>query len=311
MLTEKIFQTVAYYNLVGYPLTLVEIVKFSPGLKKTGLAEISQTLEALISQKKITVFDGFYFLPGKKSLLGRRIERQKLAVKKTRRLKRIVGCLKFVPFIRLICLSGSFNVDNAKRNSDFDFLIVAAQNRLWLTRALITAVTFVLGWKRHGQKTRNRVCLNCFLTSNSLEITSLAKQRDFHSGQEYARLLPLYEQSPGLFNNFRQKNFWIKDFSGHYPWPTAPNFLLAKDTLFSKTVKRVGELFFNALGGSWLNQKLGMLQRRRIHSEKPTDQIYCSDTCLMLHPSSKAFVLLKKLKQYQNPENPWGAVDKM
>ncbi len=299
MLKKEVFLTLAYYSLNRYPLTFVELVKFLASPRQPAPEEIFAALGELISEKKITAQGGFYFLPTNQDPVALRIDHQKLKVEKTRRLKRKLKLIALTPFVRLVGLSGSFNLDNSKKDSDFDLLIIASKNRLWSVRFFLTVLTLTLGWKRQPGRTADRICLNCFMTEDSLEITPGAKKRDFHSAQEYARLIPLAEEKPGLFESFRQKNLWLKEFVGRYPWPLENNFLKIKTSRTLRLLKKTTEVIFNFLGGNFFERALGKAQKKRIHAQRPTDQIFCSNCCLMLHPSSKSFKLLEELGELE------------
>ncbi|PJE60013.1 MAG: hypothetical protein COU85_00530 [Candidatus Portnoybacteria bacterium CG10_big_fil_rev_8_21_14_0_10_44_7] len=296
MLAQNILLTIYYYNLSGYPLTLLEVTKFLFGSSKPRPQLVLEQLDLLIGQKRLKQWRGFYFLPGQRKLVWRRLKIQKLAIGKRKRLKKILRGIRFIPFLRAIFLSGSFNIDNAGPNSDFDFLVIVQKKRLWLCRFFLSLYVWLLGWKRTGQKTSNRVCLNCFMTQDQLKITSQIKPHDRHSAQEYARLLPLF--GPGsLLARFQRENSWLRAFVGRYPWPTKPNFLQIKNPRWVRGIKKTAEQLLDILGARFWESWLGRLQKRRIRATGPQDQIYCSDHCLMLHPSSKAFFFLRRLEK--------------
>ncbi len=300
MSEKDAFVTIAYYSINDYPLTFTEIVKFFASPRKPGISELDLAINRLLERGKIAALSGFYFLPGEERLAKARIAKQKLAIKKRRLLKAKLHWLKFLPFVRLICLSGSFNIDNSKESSDFDFLVVTKKDRLWLCRTLLIAVTSLLGCRRHGQKTKDKICLNCFIGEDKLEISPEIKPHDFHAGQEYSRLTPLLDNQPGVFGDFRKNNLWIKSFVGGFPWPLEYNTLRIQVGPLAKTIQKLSAGLINLLGGKWLNKGLGHWQSRRIKAQTPTDQIFCSNSCLMLHPSSKSFSVLKKLKMAED-----------
>lgn len=302
MLEKRVFATVAYYSINDYPLSFTEILKFLASSEKPNISSLSSVVDRLRERGKIAALSGFYFLPGQEQLVRKRIAKQKLAIKKRRLLKKIINRIKYLPFVRLICLSGSFNIDNSKENSDFDFLVVTQRERLWLCRTLLIIATFLFGRRRHGQKTKDRACLNCFIDEDWLEISPKTKPHDFHAAQEYARLVPLIENQLAIFDRFRKNNLWIKDFIGKFPWPLEDNFFKIEIGGFTRAIQFLNAGLIEALGGNRLEKWLGRWEGRRIKAQAPTDQIFCSNHCLMLHPSSKVFSVLKKLetveKQY-------------
>lgn len=296
MLKKDILLTISYYGLNNYPLTFVEITKFLSGKERPRLLKIEQNLRELIAEDKVQTWRGFYFLPKQRKTVQQRIHNQKLAINKRLALKKILKKISFVPFVRDIFLSGSFNIDNSKRSSDFDFLVITTPARLWLCRFLLSTWVFLLGTKRQDGKTGDRVCLNCFLDEKQLTITMQSKPHDLHSAQEYGRILPLFQNSK-IFNQFQQKNDWLKSFLPFYSWPREKNYYSIKRPKALSAIKIFLEKIIDILGGNFWERVAKKIQKRRIHSNSPRDQIYCSDRCLMLHPSSKAFEILKKLKR--------------
>ncbi len=226
-LEKKIISTLVYYDLLDRPLTELEIYKYLLGpSREVSFFDFKQTPPELVQTKKISAKNGLYFLPERSELIKIREKRLKLAQLKWKKLKKLARWLALVPFLRLAAVTGSLTAYNPRPESDFDLLIVAKSGRLWLTRTFTTGLLALLGKRRHGQLTRNRICLNCYLSDESLEIKSEAKPRDFHSAQEYGRLTPLLEISRGLYQKFIEANGWLKIFLSFYPYPASSHLAL-------------------------------------------------------------------------------------
>ena len=81
-------------------------------------------------------------------------------IRKRYLLTRKATILPYVPFVRLVRVLGSVAIGNARSTSDIDISIGAVRGHLWLTRALVTAVAHVLGVRRWGTHTADRLCFN-------------------------------------------------------------------------------------------------------------------------------------------------------
>ena len=301
-LEKSIFVTLVYYDLLNRPLTALEIYKYLPALiGEVSFFEFKRTLEnSLVLKKYLRSRFGLYFLNQRQDLISQREKRLKLAQLKWKKLIKSVRQLTFVPFLRLIAATGSLTAYNTRSQSDFDLLIVIREGRLWLTRALVTALTALLGVRRHGPLTQNRICLNCYLTENQLEIKTEAKPRDYHSVQEYGRLTPILEIKPGLYQQFCQANQWLKGFLNFYPWPNEKNAKRIKPNRLANLIRRFLEWLLAGKIGEGLEKALGQWQTSRINRKPgfaPADQIFISSSCLMFHPQSKSYELMKLFHQ--------------
>lgn len=157
---QSIISTLIYYDLLDRPLTELEIYKYLFGLhQRVSFFVFQQTLKKLLADKTIKQGTSLYFLPGRANLILIREKRLKLAQVKWRKLKKLSRWLAFIPFLRMVAVTGSLTSYNTRQESDLDLLIVTESKRLWLTRTFITALTALLGVRRHGQKTQDRICM--------------------------------------------------------------------------------------------------------------------------------------------------------
>lgn len=297
-LEKAIIIPIIYYDLLDRPLTALEIFKYLPALKpEVSFFEIQQTLANSDWLKKhLTASHGLYFLTGRDKLINLRSERLKLASLKWKKLRGLIKKLTLVPFLRLVAITGSLTAHNTQPDSDFDLLVVAQNNRLWLARTFLTGLTGLLGIRRHHAITRDRLCLNCYLTQDGLEIKEEAKPRDWHSAQEYGRLTPVLEIERGLYQKFSAQNSWLKEFLSSYPWPNFVGAKKIKPSRLLSLARRVIEWALNGSIGKRLEETLGQWQSRRIRQKnenQPADQIYISPTCLIFHPHSKSYELMQ------------------
>lgn len=298
---KGIVQTLIFYDIFEKPLTPLEIFKYLPlQNRQISFFEFKKALETSESLKKIKEERaGLFFLAGRSELLKIREKRIKESQLKLKKLKNISFILFFVPFLRMAALTGSLTIQNAKASSDLDLLAVARKNRLWTTRAFLIFFTQIFGVRRHGQKIKDRLCLNCFLTQDSLSIEKEAKPRDFFSAQEYGRLIPFLEKEPSIAAVFFKKNEWINEFLNFFPWPQ--NFLFKKrNSCFKEFPASFLEWGLAGKKGEWLEKKLGSWQNKRIEAKlslSPEDQIFVSSRCLMFHPRSKGRKTMKEWRE--------------
>jgi hypothetical protein len=286
-----------YYDLLDRPLTALEIFKY---LRADGPEiSFSSVRRQLEEATNIGQQNGLYFLANRQSLVAIRQKRLKLTQLKWKKLRKLSRFLTLAPFLRLAAVTGSLTAYNAQELSDFDLLVVLKKNRLWLGRLLLTILVSTMSRRRHGQLTKDRICLNCYLTEENLEITTKIKPRDWHAAQEYGRLTPLLEIKKETYTNFIKANVWLAAFLKNYPWPNGANAKKIQPSKILNLIRQVFERSLNGTIGDWLEKTAGKWQGRRINrkrqNEQPgPDQVFVSNYCLMFHPQSKSDRLMKE-----------------
>jgi len=318
-LEKSILATLVYYDVLERPLTGWEVFEYlikcyknpracfsttslrSKGMESQGtplsLSTILETLEnspelaKLISQK-----NGFYFLQGQAKIVKERIERQKIADQKWKKTRRMVKSLQLIPFIRSVVVSGSLAMNNPKKESDIDLLIVTKAGRIWTCRGLTTLIIHLLGQRRHGLLTENRFCLNHYLTDQSLKVPFPS----LYNAQTYAHLVPLWQAKNGLYNQFQRTNQWLKDYLLFYSSGES-NLRKIKPNQFFNLLRKSREFFLDRWLGNRIESILKKIQTKRIKKDPLTYQsggrVVFNDQQLEFHPDSPEKGILEKYNQ--------------
>jgi predicted nucleotidyltransferase/DNA-binding HxlR family transcriptional regulator len=231
---EHLIKTINYFNFFDYPPTFEEIYLFFPKrISQKELKKILQKAEEKKLVKKI-IFDqknpirytvGEYGIEIKNSKLKiqnyinkRRLidsyrKKQVIALKKLRqwRFRVYLKLLSLLPQIKLIGLSGSLAMQNAKEDDDIDLFIITAKNRLWTARLVAVFLAIVLGLKRPRgvKKAPNRVCLNLFFDLADLAIPK--QKRSEFVAHEVLQMKPLVDKD-NTYIRFLQANRWVYRF---------------------------------------------------------------------------------------------------
>jgi len=305
-LEKSIAEVLGYYDLFDRPLSALEIFKCLPPLAGVSFFAARKTLAESSELKKfLEQKNGLYFFADRGALLPRRTKRMKNAQLKWRRLKKYLFFLAFVPWLRLAAASGSLTANNTKSDSDLDLFLIVAKNRLWTARIFAIALTQFLGVRRHGQLIKDRLCFNYYLTKANLNIKKEASRHWWHSAQEYARLTPVIENEPTIYDEFIKQNHWLKNFLNIFPWPNRQTAHRARPKRFAGQARQLLEYLLNNKTGDWLEKKLGQWQSKRIFKKSclaSPEEFYLNDHCLMFHPQSKSDKLTRefnlKMKKY-------------
>ncbi|OIO52089.1 MAG: hypothetical protein CO003_00335 [Candidatus Portnoybacteria bacterium CG_4_8_14_3_um_filter_44_15] len=297
-LEKSILATVAYYDVLDRPLTGWEVFKYlilknrelAIGLKEVlTLLGNSDELDKFIGQN-----NGFYFLKNRGNIIAERIERQKISAQKWKKSKLAVKLLQMVPFIRLVILSGSLAMDNAKKNSDIDLLIVAKSGRIWTCRALVSLLVHLLGKRRHGALTKDRLCLNHYLTDKSLKIPF----QSLYNAQTYAHLTPVLEIENGLYRQFQKQNNWLNDYLLFYPSENKGYLKKIQLSRLAAFLRKLREFILDGKLGDKLELFLKKIQAERIKKDPLTyragGRVVVDDSQLEFHPDSPEKNILEK-----------------
>lgn len=265
--TEKnIVETVAYYDQLGYPLTSFEIWKYLTNIdeqdkKSVSFKEIIDALEDRELNKYVESYRGFYFLEGRKELVETRINKNKTAIYKMKSLRKIVWFLRLVPFVRMIAVSGRLAMKNTDKGSDWDLFIAIKKGKIWTGRTLITIFLQLIGKRRYGKHVKDRICLNYFVTDESLKIDTENRQFEINlfSANEYSFMVPLFGFKK--FRKFQIRNLWIRKFKPNYMPSEIRNQKMISDSHFSKVIRKAGERIFKF---DFIENFLSKLEKEKI-----------------------------------------------
>ena len=318
---KNILATIAYYDGLDYPLSAFEIWKYltqvaisnsqseksklpaspagrqitnykSQNQNTCSLPEILTELDEYSLKRLIEEHRGFYFLRGRKELVETRIKRNKNTAGKLKRLRRTVWFLRFIPFVRMIAVTGSLAMKNSKARSDWDLLFVLKSGRIWTGRTLVTLFLQMTGKRRYAKKSNDRICLNYYITDESLELIT----KDFFSAGEYFFTWPAFDT--GIFSKFQLRNSWIRDFRPNYYLVEAGHLRTLKDTRATKAARSIGEKIF---GWNFLENWLSDWQARKImrnpKTSLPGSFIRANENHLVFLPEPHGRELAKKLEK--------------
>src|SRR3989344_5226527 len=224
-LSQAVLGTLAYFDIFGYPLTLVEIWKWlntdkspinhgwhtdnPPITHRYGLLDIEVTLGQLTD--KIETKNGFYFLKGRQEIIEKRLKRYGYAEDKFKRAVKFIKILRFIPFIKMIAVCNTLAYSNASPEGDIDLFIIAHKNRLWLTRLLTVGFLKIFRVRPRDNNKMDALDANFFLSEDSLDIKNLKiGANDIYLTYWIDQLVPIYDTN-NTYQKFQEANGWIKE----------------------------------------------------------------------------------------------------
>lgn len=281
-LHKNILATIAYYDVMEYPMTAFEVWKYLISCSteprkvamllrgkhetqsedsRCSLADIFEELQGEEMKKNIEEYQGFYFLHGRRFLVRQRLERNKISEAKYKIILRTIKILKLIPFLQMIAVVGRVAMKNAEKESDLDLLFVFRKNHIFTGRFLTYLLISILGKRRKENKIKNRICLNHFL-SDEYSIS----MKDLFSSHEYCFMLPVFNFE--AYKKLMERNSWIKKYR-----PNFDNMINSlkkeKDSWFSKSARSILE---NILSFNFIENNLKKIQLAKIKSNPKTQK---------------------------------------
>jgi predicted nucleotidyltransferase len=325
-LERQILATIAYYDILNYPLTSFEVFLYLINDEKkleTGnwkldnddincqllfsicdLLDSSEYLEKHIGQKL-----GFYYLkdyredanrlhspegtmdPADKpvnnlDIVQRRLDGRKMTDEKWKKAKKIYKIMQAVPFLRGILISGSLALGSVKKSSDIDIMVIAKNGRIWTVRVFLTVLIFLLGVRRNEKDTKDKICLNHYITDKSLRIPFFS----LYDAHLYSHLINVYDDKDSIktFQDFQKNNSWIKNYVQNYNLSELKfSTSVKKNTALSLIAKFFECILFGKIG-DYFEKTLSKIQIAKIKKNPSFNnkdgRITISDDQLEFHP---------------------------
>ena len=196
--------------------------------------------------------------------------------------------MQITPFMKMVLVSGSLALGNSKDESDIDLIIVAKKKRIWIVRTFVTLLTSILGVRRYKNKTKNKICLNHYITDKSLKIPF----ESIYNAQSYLHLINIYDSKKDkeLFRKFQEENGWIKKYAENYELSELGGFRSVKRNKILSFISKIFEFIFSGKAGDIIENKLSVIQSNKIKKDKlykkSGGRITINDDQLEFHPDS-------------------------
>lgn len=291
--------TIVYYDALDFPLTEFEVWKHlvatEDDAKPDGaptLGQVGQMADGLVGDGAIVRFRGFLMLPEREALVPERIRDEKRAVSKIKKAAALVQKLAWVPFVRMISLTGSLSMKRGDHKSDWDLFVALERGAIWRGRSALSLVLHLIGKRRHGRHVENRACLNHFVTDGSLQVA----MRDYFSASEYRFMYAFVGRETE--RQFELANRWMARLKPTYRPTEIPNFWLRPSSSFQRRLQRFLE---RVLAFPGLEAALARWQKEKIEknpkSGLPGAFIIANDDALIFLPRPKGPVVFDRFKE--------------
>jgi len=160
-------------------------------------------------------------------------------------IKRLKSTFQSIPFIQQIFLCNSISFNALNENSDIDLFIIAEPGRV-RTVKFRSMILFGLKWaKRFWTKTRKKICLSFFITSDSQNLYPISlPSLDIYLTYRIAHLVLIYQPNEEVNNSFFTSNKWVKWILPNYQEKQTISLWInpfSWNTKFKNTIEIIGD----------------------------------------------------------------------
>lgn len=271
---RAIAQSVFYAGLFDYPLRLAELraTLIACRLTPSELLAVYRRSEAL--RRLVGERDGWFFPAGRDALIDERRRRERRSVAFLERHRLYLTTLCYLPWTRMVALSGSVAHLNLEGSGDLDLFLVARRRRVWL----VTVAAIVLAKLLRRRAT---ACVNFVVDDTALVVAP----EDLFSASQIAHLKPLTGWA--VYETLLAQNPFVAS--------CYPNFHAAASRGFLGRERRAGvvrrglELLLAPLGA--VGERVCRVAYRRYLLRRQAtwsspDQVRLEDNCVKLHTQS-------------------------
>ncbi|MBI2984937.1 MAG: hypothetical protein HYY50_04935 [Candidatus Kerfeldbacteria bacterium] len=296
-------RTLAYFDVFDYPLTVRELRRWlyptsggqvsDVGSRKWAIEDVERALTEEPLRLMIGRQGDFVFLAGRQAIVEVRQQRARENERKWKRAMTTARYLELVPFVKMVAVVNTLAINNARPESDIDVLVVTVPGHLWMARLLVTGIVSMLGYRRHGRKITNRVCLSFYITTDTLNLESLKSidQPDTHFAFWTAQAVPLLNID-GTYERYVRDNVWVNQLLPNaWQWNWAARVLPPNPGW--RSIKKLYEMFFATPIGWWLESWARERQMKKMaknvtsKSKAPTTDVIISDEVLKFHEEDR------------------------
>ncbi len=275
-LKQAIVATLAYHDIFTYPLTSQQTHSYL--IQKATLDSVEENLKDLQTKKQVFSKNDYLYLKGRGAIVKTRESRLRNSASKLKRANFYASIIKFIPSVQLVALTGALSMQNSDREDDIDIMVITSKNTLWTTRLLVNLA--LLNYKRKPGEphTKNKACLNIFLSENSLRVST----QNLYTAHEVAQVKPIWQRG-NIYQHFTKANSWVKRYLPNWqPYPL--------DVFNTNKQSRFSAIASGILSVAEPIAKFVQLRymHRRITSEK------IGDTQLFFHPGNTQQYVLGK-----------------
>jgi hypothetical protein len=278
-----IARSVIYASLFDYPLTLEQLHQALLESDQTQGEILATYASSEMLQAIVECREGFFFPRGRRELLTERRLREARSGAFLDRHHRLLTLVSFLPYVRMVALSGSIAHLNLEGDGDLDLFIVTRGRRVWS----VTVAVLILA---RLMRQRRIVCANFVVADTQLAL----EQQDVFTANQVIHLKPLVGGS--LFRELLAANPFVARFYPNFrpPEPGAFPFQLRVGLVRLKAALEVVLRGPSLMAELVCRHAYSTYLRGRARSWRSPEQVRLQADCLKLHTRSHRQSILER-----------------
>lgn len=288
-----IYRTIAFFSYFRYPLTSFEVWKWlmEPRASYTLDAVMNTLRHSEWLAERIRAKNGFYGIEtesrGINAQIQLRHDRFLNAVKKYKKMKRVLAYVARLPGVQGVAVCNSLAIHYTREESDIDLFIITKPGHVWRTR-FFAVLPLILFKQRPGEAKKNPVDISFYVTTEAMNLMKLKSgAEDPYLAWWTCALSPVYGREE-VFQPFARHNAWAKI--------VFPNSRLPKRPVGSRCGKifSLPTVFFS-------EQLLEHVQRKKFpeeiaHADETDSHVVISGDMLKFHKNDRRDEILRFLQ---------------
>lgn len=225
-LENMIQNTLCYFDIFEYPLTLFEIWVYlysEDATQKDTLEDIKHNLENLKQQQKVEHEGGYFFLRGRNFLVQKRKSSYKNSVQKYNKFLWKLRILSWFPGVKMIGVCNSLPIHNAHEDGDIDMFIISEHGRIWTTRFWLVSFLKLMKWRPTEKNKKDKLCPSFFMSDHDTCLENYQIQDDIYLRFWVATMLPIYYEET-IVRKWQQDNSWLYKYLPNCAFSTINSF---------------------------------------------------------------------------------------
>lgn len=259
-LKQAVLATIAYADLLNFPLKCEEIEEYLYGWSAT-----REAIEAVLKEiQGVIHLNGYYCLNNRIELIETRKKNDVLLMNYWKKIRRFRFFFQLCPFVRSVAVCNSVSYGNVKETSDIDLFVITADHRLSIARFFLKLITQLIGVRVHHGFISKRFCLSFFVTVSAHNLKAIAYEFDPHLAYFVKTMTPLFGAK--VFDEFLRNNeSWMA------PYFKRPNKSRTHELMengIAKKMQFVSECFLRIFGDFLENLIFKFQMKRDLNHKK-------------------------------------------
>jgi hypothetical protein len=267
-LESAILKTVAYADVFDYPLRAEEIQRYLIGVQAT-----QEEVDAVLNDGSVQILQlrftqGYYTLANREGLVRLRQKREQIASRRWPVALRYGKWIAALPYVRMVAVTGALAMSN-EEGADLDYLVVTANGRLWLCRAMVMILV------RMARRFGDEICPNYFLAESALRL----EEKNLYTAHEMAQMVPL--SGLKVYQRMRELNAWMFAYLPNAAGAPLSVSLAARPERAISPIRNWVEKMLNCPQGQWIEEWEMHRKVRKLRAQETlgAETDFCPERC--------------------------------